>query len=202
VVVLLLLWLGAASVALALPVGYRVVLAAYFALMLAYVLRVHDMRVVDALLLGCGYTLRIVAGSAAVGVAVSAWLLACSALLFFSLALLKRSSELALIGVQVGAGEHTHGYRVGDAPMVAAVGRAAGAAAMAVLAIYPLSEATAHAGRWLIWAGCLLTLYWMRRMWRIAGEGRIRDDPVMFSLRDPPSLAVGAIVLALFVAAA
>jgi 4-hydroxybenzoate polyprenyltransferase len=202
VILLLLLWLGAAAVAVALPVGYRVVLAAYVALMLAYVLRVHDMRVVDALLLGCGYTLRILAGSAAVGVAVSAWLLACSALLFFSLALLKRSSELALIGVQVGAGEHTHGYRVGDAPMVAAVGRAAGAAAMAVLAIYPLAEAAAHSGRWLIWTGCVLTLYWMRRMWRIAGEGRIHDDPVMFSLRDPPSLAVGAIVLVLFVAAA
>ena len=202
VIALVLLWLGTGTVAMALSVGYRLVLAVYIVLMLSYVLRVRDVRVVDALLLGCGYTLRILAGSAAVGIAVSAWLLICSTLLFFSLALLKRFSELTLVGVLVGANKQTHGYRAGDAPMVAAVGRVAGAAAMVVLAIYPLAEPAVHPGRWLIWCSCALTLYWMQRLWRIAGEGRIHDDPVMFALRDRRSLIVGAIVLALFLAAA
>jgi len=202
VVVLALLWLGTIAVAMALSVGYRLVLAIYIALMLAYVLRVRDMRVVDGLLLGCGYTLRILAGSAAIGIAVSAWLLICSTLLFFSLALLKRFAELTLVGVLVGANKQTHGYRAADAPMVASVGRVAGVAAMVLLAIYPLAEPAVHPGRWLIWCGGALTLYWMQRLWRIAGEGRIPDDPVMFALRDPHSLIVGAIVLTLFLAAA
>ena len=202
VVVLVLLWLGTIAAAVALPIGYRLVLAAYIALMLAYVLRVRDLRAVDALLLGCGYTLRILAGSAAMGIAVSAWLLICSTLLFFSLALLKRYAELALVGVLVDAGAQSHGYQASDAPMVAAVGRVAGGAAMAVLALYPLAEPAVHPGRWLIWCGCLLTLFWMQRLWRLAGERRIRDDPVMFALKDRQSLVVGAIVLALFVAAA
>ena len=202
VVALGLLWFGTAAVAVALPLGYRVVLAAYLALMFAYVLRVRDVRVLDALLLGCGYTLRILAGSAALGIAVSAWLLICSTLLFFSLALLKRYAELALVGVLVAAEAQSHGYQAGDAPMVAAAGRVAGAAAMIVLALYPLAEPTVHPGRWLIWGGCVLTLYWMQRLWRIAGARGIHDDPVMFALRDRHSLIVGAIVLALFVAAA
>jgi 4-hydroxybenzoate polyprenyltransferase/phosphoserine phosphatase len=202
VVVLALLWLGTVAVALMLPVGYRVVLAAYVVLMLAYVLRVHDVRVVDALLLGCGYTLRILAGSAAVGIAVSAWLLICSTLLFFSLALLKRFAELSLVGVLVDADARSHGYQCSDAPMVAALGRAAGATAMLVLALYPLAEPAVQPARWLIWGGCALMLYWMQRLWRLAGAGRIPDDPVMFALKDRRSLVAGAIVLALFVAAA
>lgn len=202
VAALAMLWLGTIAAAIALPAGYRVVLAVYVALMFAYVLRVHDLRAVDALLLGCGYTLRIVAGSAALGIAVSAWLLICSTLLFFSLALLKRYAELAPLRVPGASSAQSHGYQAADAPMVAAVGRVAGAAAMAVLALYPLAEPTAGPGRWLTWWACLLTIYWMQRLWRLAGEGRIRDDPVMFALKDRHSLVVGAIVLALFSAAA
>ncbi len=202
VVVLALLWLGTVAVALALPVGYRLVLAAYGALMLAYVLRVRDVRVADALLLGCGYTLRILAGSAAVGIAVSAWLLICSTLLFFSLALLKRFAELSLVGAPVDARARSHGYQGSDAPMVAALGRAAGAMAMLVLALYPLADSALQPARWLIWGSCALMLYWMQRLWRLAGAGRIADDPVMFALRDRRSLVVGAIVVALLVAAA
>ena len=202
VAVLALLWLGTIAVAAALPMGFRLVLAAYVALMLAYVLRLRDLRAVDALLLGCGHTMRILAGSAALGIAVSAWLLICSTLLFFSLALLKRYAELALVGVFVDAAAQSHGYQASDAPMVAAVGRVAGAAAMLVLGLYPLAEPAAHASRWLIWSGCLLTLYWMLRLWRLAGERRIRDDPVMFALKDRHSLVVGAIASVLFAAAA
>jgi len=197
-----LLLLGAVAVSLLLPAAYRAAVAAYLALMLAYVLRVRDLRIVDALLLGFGYTLRIIAGSAAVAISVSAWVLVCSTLLFFSLALLKRFSELALAGVLVDADAQSHGYRAGDAPLVSALGRLSGAAAMVVLALYPLARPAAVGGQWLLWCGCALMLYWMQRLWRLAGEGCIHDDPVMFALKDRQSLIVGAIVLTLFLAAA
>jgi hypothetical protein len=86
--------------------------------------------------------------------------------------------------------------------MVAALGRAAGAMAMLVLALYPLADSALQPARWLIWGSCALMLYWMQRLWRLAGAGRIADDPVMFALRDRRSLVVGAIVVALLVAAA
>ena len=197
-----MLWLGAAGVATALPIGYSVALGTYAVLMLAYVLRLRDLRVIDALVLGCGYTLRIVAGSAALRIEVSAWLLACSVLMFFGLALLKRYSELALVGVVAGANHHTHGYRPADAPMTAAVGRSAGVVAMAVLALYPVFEGGAAPAAWPIWFICILLLLWMHRMWRMAGQGRIHDDPVMFAFKDRFSVVVGVILLAVVVAAA
>jgi 4-hydroxybenzoate polyprenyltransferase len=128
--------------------------------------------------------------------------LVCSTLLFFSLALLKRYSELALAGVLVDAAAQSHGYEAGDAKMVDALGRLSGVGAMLVLASYPLAQQMAQAGHWLIWCACALMLYWMRRLWRLAGEGCIHDDPVMFALKDRQSLVVGAVVLTLFVAAA
>jgi hypothetical protein len=45
-------------------------------------------------------------------------------------------------------------------------------------------------------------LYWMQRLWRLAGAGRIADDPVMFALRDRRSLVAGALVVAFLAAAA
>ena len=201
-IVLALLLLGTVAVALMLPTAYQVVLAIYFASMVAYVLRVRDLRIVDALLLGGGYTLRILAGSAATGIAVSVWVLVCSTLLFFSLALLKRFSELALAGVLVAAHAQSHGYEAGDAKMVAALGRVSGVGAMLVLALYPLAQPVAQLNQWLVWCCCVLMLYWMHRLWLLAGEGCIHDDPVMFALKDRPSLVIGAVVLTLFVAAA
>jgi 4-hydroxybenzoate polyprenyltransferase len=194
-----LLVAGAIAAALALPGGYRAALAAYVVLMIAYVLRIRDLRVADALLLGCGYTLRIVAGSAATGLAVSTWVLACSALFFFSLALLKRYAEIALVGDFNGAIDHAHGYRGTDAPMVAAVGRAAGLAALAVLALSPLVDPAPELAPAQIASICVLLLFWTQRLWRLAGAGRIRDDPVMFALKDRLSVILGVAVLAIVV---
>jgi 4-hydroxybenzoate polyprenyltransferase len=122
-------------------------------------------------------------------------------LFFFSLALLKRYSELALVGLLEGATEHTHGYRTGDAPMVAAVGRAAGFVAMVVLALYPFAEPGSHPGPAPIALICVLLLYWMHRLWRLASEGRIHDDPVLFTFRDRQSVILGIAVLLIILAA-
>jgi len=179
------------------------VLAAYVALIFAYVLRVHDLRAADALLLGCGYTLRIVAGSAALGIAVSAWLLICQHAAVLSLALLQ-ALRRAGAGGRAGrtAWRQSHGYQAADAPMVAAVGRVAGAAAMAGAGAVRAGRAGRSPGRWLVWGGLPADAVLDAAPVAPGGRGRIRDDPVMFALKDRHSLAVGAIVLAMFVAAA
>jgi len=194
------LLLAAAGIALALSFRYTAVLGAYFVLMLAYVLRLRDLRIADAVTLGCGYTLRVLAGSAATGIAVSPWLIACCLPLFFGLALLKRNSELALVGVLPGAEDHTHAYREGDGRIVEALGRTAGIASMAVLAAYPLVDPGADTASWPIWCICVLLVYWMERMWRLSGQGRIHDDPVLFALRDHVSEVVGVGVVVLLLA--
>ena len=77
------LWLAAALLAGALSPSFVGVLAGYVTLMLAYTMRLKTYPIVDTLVLAVGYSLRIYAGSLAVAVAVSPWLLVCSTALFF-----------------------------------------------------------------------------------------------------------------------
>ena len=93
------LWPGLLIVAAALsiafmPVLFSVSLCIYFMLTVAYSLFLKQVAVVDVMTLAALYTMRIIAGAAAIAVAVSFWLLLFSMFIFLSLALIKRYSEL------------------------------------------------------------------------------------------------------------
>ena len=51
----------------------------------------------------------------------------------------------------------------------------------------------------LLWLMCPIVLYWLARIWLIAGRGELADDPVVFALRDAASYwaALCAIVVLL-----
>ena len=80
--------------ALLLPPLFTGVLALYFLATLAYSLRLKRTAIVDVVTLAGLYTLRIIAGVAAISVPLSFWLLTFSMFLFLSLAFVKRYSEL------------------------------------------------------------------------------------------------------------
>ena len=73
-------------------------LATYFLTTLAYSLLLKRTLLFDVLCLAGLYTLRVIAGALATGIALSFWLLAFSVLLFFSVALVKRCTELRVSG--------------------------------------------------------------------------------------------------------
>jgi 4-hydroxybenzoate polyprenyltransferase len=201
VALLPLLWLAAFAVATALPAAYLGALCAYLVLMLAYNFRLKEIRIVDALVLGCGYTLRILAGALALHMGVSPWLLGSSVLFFFSLALLKRYAELVMMEARGELHERARAYRIADATALATVGPTVAALAILVLALYPVADSAIHQARWWVWCIDALLLFWSQRMWLMGARGRIRDDPVMFALKDKMSVAVGIIVLLLMIAA-
>jgi UbiA prenyltransferase family/haloacid dehalogenase-like hydrolase len=88
------LLVGAILVALGVSPRYLLILLLYIALTLAYSLIVKSYVIMDVLLLSILYTLRILAGSIAIDVKTSSWLLAFSGFMFLSLALVKRCAEL------------------------------------------------------------------------------------------------------------
>lgn len=194
------LWLAAGLLALTLTLPFLVVLGGYAALMLAYSMRLKDYAIVDALVLGVGYSLRIFAGSLAAGVAVSPWLLVCSTALFFGLALLKRYAELVALRPGLGPHGHVRGYRVGDAALIAGIGTAADCIGVALLALYPVIAAPG-APPAMVWLLSTLLLFWTGHMWLMAHRGRIHDDPVSFALRDPLSRAFGVATAAVLLLA-
>lgn len=190
------LWLAAATLAVALPAAFFSVLASYVGLMVAYSLRLKDIAVVDAFVLGLGYSLRILAGALAVQLLVSPWLLVCSTAMFFGLALLKRYAELITLRVGMGRDARVRAYRIADASILAGLGVAAGCIAVVLLALYPLMEPTNHA-RGLVWLLCGLLQFWIGHVWLMAHRGQIRDDPVAFALNDRLSRLLGLVSAAI-----
>jgi 4-hydroxybenzoate polyprenyltransferase len=189
--------------ALLLPRSFLTVLAVYYCLTLAYSFRLRDLVILDVLALAGLYTMRVMAGSAAVGIAPSAWLLAFCVFLFFSLAMVKRYAELVAMRAVEGTHAHARGYLLEDSELLAALGGASGFLAVLVLALYITSD-TAHVlyGRQqLIWLVCVLLLYWISYMWLMAHRARMHDDPLVFALRDRVSQTVIVLTAAiLFVA--
>ena len=131
-----LLLVGFAVAAWLLPREFTIVLACYFAGTCAYSLWLKRFPVIDVALLAGLYVARVMAGAAAIPVALSFWLLAFSLHFFFSLALAKRCTELAELpgdGTQAAPGR---GYRRSDLPVLQAIGVASGFIAVLVLALY------------------------------------------------------------------
>jgi 4-hydroxybenzoate polyprenyltransferase len=139
------------------------------------------------------YTLRIIAGAAAVSVPLSFWLLLFSVFLFLSLALVKRYAELDALQRRRQLQAAGRGYRVEDLPMLEGLGIAAGYSSVLVLALYINSPAivSLYHRPQAIWPLCALMLYWISRIWMKTHRGRMQDDPVVFALRDWVSLCIG-----------
>jgi len=164
-------------------------LLGYFAMSFAYCCFFKRIIIMDVLVLAGFYTLRIFAGSAATNIRISVWLLAFSMFFFFSLALVKRCSEL------IGASgmSRSRGYLPADLPQVATFGVASGLVSVLVLVLYVMNpEVTAlyrHPSALLFI--CPLLLYWISRIWMLTTRGLVHDDPIVFALRDRLSYFVG-----------
>lgn len=177
--------------------AFCILLAAYVVLTLAYSLFLKRAPIVDVLTLAALYLLRILAGGAATGVPISEWLMAFSMFFFFSLALVKRHSELLRLAAASEEFAAGRGYRAGDAGYIQMLGTASGMIAVLVFALFAHSpEARGlypnHAALWL---ACPLLALWLGRVWLYSSRGTLSEDPVLFAVRDTPSILSGVALL-------
>ncbi|ANB75658.1 hypothetical protein AYM40_25295 [Paraburkholderia phytofirmans OLGA172] len=175
-----------------LPWRFSVVLLGYYALTLAYSMFLKRQVIIDVVVLAMLYTIRIIAGTAAVGVHLTFWLLAFSMFIFLSLALVKRYAELHSLKARGLVKTRGRGYDASDLPLISSLGTASGYLAVLVLALYIQDAKTASLYRHpqVIWLACPLLLYWVSRTWIIAHRGSMHDDPIVFAARDRISLAI------------
>ena len=102
----LLLILATGSTAMLLDPAVTFVLGAYFVMTLAYSLALKRRVILDVIIIATGFVLRAWAGSLAVGVTTSEWLVACMFTLCLFMGFGKRRCELAMIGNIDEAGQH------------------------------------------------------------------------------------------------
>ena len=188
----------ALALAAAVSRGFLLMLLLYLALTSAYSWLLKERALIDVLTLSLLYTLRIIAGSVAIGIPASSWLLAFSAFMFLSLALVKRCAEL--VSLEQSGQEEAPGrdYRVGDLAVLWPLGVGAALSAVVVFGLFISAEETRqrYATPELLWLVALGLVYWLARLWIKTSRGRMDDDPLVYAIEDSGSLMAVSFMIA------
>ena len=197
-----ILFFGAVALAASVSLPFLGVLLFYFALANAYTCWLKRKMLIDVVVLATLYTLRVLGGAAAVSVMVSEWLLAFSMFIFVSFALIKRYVELAMRLDRDLPDLSNRNYRLGDMQIIAALAGASGFNAVTVFALYISSDTvhTLYRHPQFLWLVCPILIYWIGRILMMGHRRLVHDDPIVFALKDRPSIIAGicvAVVVAL-----
>ncbi|WP_182915791.1 UbiA family prenyltransferase [Massilia cavernae] len=192
-----------AACALALCAAFNPLLLAavglYFAATLCYSLYLKRLLVIDIVTLAILYSMRILGGAAATGIEPSFWLLAFSFFIFLSLALLKRHSELFNLhrrGKEKAAGR---AYTTADKGPIGVMGVNSAFMSVLIFILYFQSQNVQMLYPHPAWLAGIVPLlaFWLGRLWTLSYRGQVNEDPVLYVSRDPVSLVVVALCVAL-----
>ncbi len=190
------------GIALAISWQAATILALYAIVSQAYSLHLKRRLLIDVFILAFLYTSRVVGGGIATDNHATIWLLGFSSFLFLGLAFLKRCAEL--IRIRDAGKQHlgNRGYGIADLDMLERFGVSASFASVLVLSLYVHSNVaeSAYAHPSALWAIVPVLLFWQCRLWIATSRGEMHDDPIVFSIKDRISWALGACTAAAFVA--
>ena len=177
-------------------------IALYMALSLSYSLGLKRLRWVDVTMLASLYTLRVVAGSIAVGVAMSGWLGAFIFPVFLALGGVKRLIELGKTKSE--APLPGRGYARRDREDLRNISITASVGAIVVYLLYTYSEIASSLYHNLteIRLAAIPVAFWLGRMIYLGWHGRMDFDPIVFALRDKIGLGLIAIGVTMLLHAA
>ena len=177
--------------------GFLGVVAFYMTMSLAYSLRLKRLRWIDIATLASLYTLRVMAGAIASGVAISGYLLVFIFPTFIALGAVKRLTELALAKDDARLPGRGYGKPDrGDLLNVAVLGMVG---ALVAFVGYSFTEQALelYPTRWLLWLAALPVGWWIFRMIRLGWHGQQDYDPIVFAMRDKRGIGLMLITLGL-----
>jgi hypothetical protein len=82
-------------------------------------------------------------------------------------------------------------------PILLATGVSTGISSIVIFMIYLINEQYPQAAyRYpsVLWGIMPVLLVWILRLWHLSVHGRMSEDPVIFALKDPVSLALGGVI--------
>ena len=178
--------IAAFAVALLLPTDFITVLFIYWLLTSIYSFFLKRLFLLDVSTLALLYTLRIVAGAAAISVVTTNFLIAFSVFLFFGLAIVKRVTELTnLEGTEYSAVDG-RAYTAQHTRILSLLGGASSLIAVLIFAFYINAPDTTrlYDSPTVLWLICPLLLFLLARIWQQALAGKLDEDPVLFAITD------------------
>jgi 4-hydroxybenzoate polyprenyltransferase len=182
---------------------FVLILFAYLITTTAYSIYLKEIFIVDVILLGALYTLRILAGGFATDIQVSSWLLGFSGFFFLSLAFMKRYTDLVLFKKNDQVELFGRGYQIEDMDIVQKFGIASGFISLLILAMYITSEQVLvlYTQPLLLWIAIPIILYWLMNMWIATNRGKMTEDPIIYAVKDRNSYIVFFLVLTIIILA-
>ncbi len=174
------------------------IIALYMVLSLSYSLGLKRLRWVDITMLASLYTLRVVAGSVAVGVAMSGWLGAFVFPVFLALGGVKRLIELGKTKSEAPLPGRGYARRDREDLRNIAITASVGAIVVYLLYTYSAVASELYQNLFEIRLAAIPVALWLGRMIYLGWHGRMDYDPIVFALRDPIGLALvgaGAVML-------
>lgn len=188
---------------LTLPKLFTIALGFYLALTTFYSFYLKKKVIVDAITLGSLYTFRILAGAIAISSFVSSWLLAFSMFFFFSMALIKRYTDLRILKLNQETHINGRGYIADDIEIVRITGIVSGYLSLLVLALYinGVHVKSLYAEPALLWLLIPCLMYWITRIWFLTHRGYMTEDPIVFAIKDYKSYIVAAIIIIILILA-
>ncbi|MFC1481841.1 UbiA family prenyltransferase [Candidatus Neomarinimicrobiota bacterium] len=203
IILIIILLSAGLSVAAMLPSLFLYILEIYFITNIFYTMLFKRIVILDIIILSLLYTIRILAGGAAINEEIGFWLLAFSMFIFLSLSMQKRYAELK--GIQERGLENAEGraYQATDENLILAFGAMSGLISVLVLALYINSTVVIELYNQpqILWLTCPIMLYWISRMWLLTNRGIVSDDPIRFAVGDRTSYIVGGLMLSVILIA-
>jgi 4-hydroxybenzoate polyprenyltransferase/phosphoserine phosphatase len=172
------------------------VLATYLAITLSYSFYLKRVALLDVGLLAALYGMRLAMGAVLAMVVLSQWLMVFAFFFFLSLSMAKRHVEIVRAAEVTTGRIAGRGYDTRDAGLILAFGLSSAMTSLLVLILFLVFEAFTQAyahPNWL-WAAPGLIFLWLCRIWLLASRSELEDDPVSFAVKDPVSLALGAVL--------
>ena len=181
-----------------------VIIAFYFFLTTLYSFLLKRKAILDILTLAILYTLRLIAGAFSIQneLVLSPWLISFSLFFFFFLACVKRQAELNL-GIDASSPNSRRSYFEKDKDLLSVIPISSGLISCMILLLYANEASTSsnYSSPFFLWFLVIIFMYWISRICLINNRGLIKEDPLLFALKDKPSILVAFLGLSIILAA-
>ena len=176
---------------------FTLALGIYFILSLAYSQWLKEIAIMDVLSLTVLYTLRILAGMMLIADPISNWFLTFSICFFLSLSFLKRYIELQAL--PIGAHIPRRGYQQSHILFVLVNGLALACLSVVIFVLYIASNKASaiYANVNILYLVAFVLFFWIQRIWLLAIDKKVNEDPVIFAIKDKISYITGILCVGL-----